>query len=181
MRKRKHYFLVWPPPALQHTHTIATKHRRIPPTFRQHTYQEPGKPEAALGPSSCLGQWDGLGSQYKWQAGQAANISLKDQQAEPRAGGAGWDLGRSPTSLYQCLSGGPPCGRLRAATSPTGEEKAELGELRTASREIGWRGRQRNMDKLACGLVEWAELNWAKFPSVQCFSVNVDAVVLPGD
>jgi len=36
--------------------TIAKKYRKIPRASRQHTYQEPGKPETVLGPTACLGQ-----------------------------------------------------------------------------------------------------------------------------
>ena len=39
-----------------HIHTIAKKYRKIPGASRQHTHQEPGTPEAALGPAAWLGQ-----------------------------------------------------------------------------------------------------------------------------
>lgn len=51
-------FLSSDPPHIPHTHihTIAKKYRKIPGASRQHTHQEPGTPEAALGPAAWLGQ-----------------------------------------------------------------------------------------------------------------------------
>ena len=116
-----------------------------------------------------------------WRAGELARISLKDHQAEPRRGGC-W--GR-PTEEPRLSTPTPflraPCGRLGAATSPTGEEKPELWKLRTASRGIRWGVDGKTRTILACCLVEWADLNQAKFPAVQGFSVNAAAVVFSSD
>ena len=146
---------------------LATKYRKIPGASRQHTYREPGQPEAALGPASCPSSeldWD---SEQMWQAEK----SLKDHQADPREGGCWGMPGEEPRLSAPTLSWGPPCGRLGAAISPTGEERPEHWELRTASRWIKCKLRGGEpWTKLACCLVEWA--SWMGLSSLQ-FSISV--------
>lgn len=148
---------------------------------RQHTYQEPGKPKAALGPTTCLGQWARLGfSADVTGRGVKEDLSLKPPGWAQR----GWCRKRpgwSCASLYQPSSWRRPCGRLHLPHP--GEEMPdhwESSELQAeGSVRLGAAGR--NMDKTCLFLVEWEDLNRAKFPAVQPFSVNVDAMVLSGD
>ena len=51
-------FLSMTPAHTHHTHIytpLPKKYRKIPGASRQHTHQEPGTPEAALGPAAWLG------------------------------------------------------------------------------------------------------------------------------
>ena len=100
------------------------------------------------------------------QAKKSGRISLKDHQADSRGGGCWGRPGEEPRLSAPTLSWGPPCGRLGAAISPTGEEGPEHWELRTASRWIKCEVRGGEpWAKLACCL--WSEQSWAGLSSPQ--------------
>lgn len=175
MRKRKHHFLVWPPPP-RNTHTP------LPQNTEQS--QQPGNTltRSQENQKQCWDPhhaWDSeldLGSQYKWQAGQSANISLKDHQAEPRVGvGLVETWGRSPTSVPMPFWGPPVAGWQQP---PPPQEKRSLGALRAlelqAEESDGGAGRAM---WTSLPVAYWSEQSWTGLSSNQ-FSVSV-LVLMP--
>ena len=180
MRKRKHWFLsrtISPPPPTP-CHQKKKKTRK-----NSRSIQATHLPGARTTRSSAAalilpGQWARMGFWAEVTGREVReDLSLRPpgrSQADPHSP----PPGEEPASLHQALSWGPPCGRLGAAISPTGEERPEPwdSELQADGSNASCRE-----ESHACCLVRRAVLNGAKFPAVQHFSVYAAATVLPGD
>ena len=128
-----------PHPYPHHTH-IATKYRKIPGASRQHTYREPGQPEAALGPASCPSSeldWDS--EQMWWQRSQGGSL-LKTTGLIPEWVGAGGGLGRSLASLHQPFLEAPPVAGWELPSPPQERRglSTENSELQADGSNANW-------------------------------------------
>lgn len=139
---------------------------------RRHTYQEPGKRKAALGPTTCLGQWARLGfSADVTGRGVKEDLSLKPPGWAQR----GWCWKRpgwSCASLYQPSSWRRPCGRLGTPPLPRRRDAWPLRELRTPSRGISQTGGCGEKHGQNLPVAWWSEKTWIGLNSLQ-FSLSV--------